>query len=111
MKITVEVDCTPDEARQFFGFPDVKLLQQAAMAPLEKRLAEAANAFSPEALMRSWLSFVPQSPDQMRDILAAMFAPISTRAQGRSDAPTSGETSPPPSEQGRTEPGAPQITQ
>ena len=29
MKITVNVDCTPDEARHFFGLPDVKPMQDA----------------------------------------------------------------------------------
>jgi hypothetical protein len=34
MKITVEVECTPEEARQFLGLPDVKPLQTIAMAQL-----------------------------------------------------------------------------
>lgn len=102
MKITVEVDCTPDEARQFLGLPDVKPLQQAAIARLEKRMAEATNSLSPDALMKSWLAFVPQSPDQMRDIFASLFrSPVSTRAQSKSDAPASSETPTP----------SPQITQ
>ena len=29
MKITIEIDCTPDEARQFVGLPDVKPMQAA----------------------------------------------------------------------------------
>lgn len=29
MKITVEIDCTPDEARHFAGLPDVVPMQQA----------------------------------------------------------------------------------
>ena len=32
MKITVEIDCTPDEARQFLGLPDMKPMQAALMA-------------------------------------------------------------------------------
>ena len=31
MKVTVEVDCTPEEARRFLGLPDVVPMQQAAM--------------------------------------------------------------------------------
>ena len=31
MKVTVEVDCTPEEGRQFLGLPDVGPMQQAAM--------------------------------------------------------------------------------
>lgn len=73
MKITVEVDCTPDEARQFLGLPDVKPLQAIAMAKLEQQMTEAAGLLSPEALMKTWLSFVPQSPEQLRDTIAGLF--------------------------------------
>ena len=31
MKITVNVDCTPEEARSFLGLPDVQPLQAAVM--------------------------------------------------------------------------------
>jgi hypothetical protein len=38
MKVTIEIDCTPIEARQFFGLPNVEPLQTAMMAKLEKRM-------------------------------------------------------------------------
>jgi hypothetical protein len=31
MKVTVEIDCTPAEARQFFGLPNVEPMQAAMM--------------------------------------------------------------------------------
>lgn len=69
MKVTVEVECTPDEARQFLGLPDVKPLQAAAMARMEAGLADAADRFSPDALLRSWVSMMPQGQDQLRDMV------------------------------------------
>jgi len=78
MKIKVEVECTPDEARQFLGLPDVKPFQTIAMTQLEKQLAEATSFLSPEALVKTWLSFVPQSPEQIRDMVASVFrSPLS----------------------------------
>ena len=65
MKITVEVDCTPEEARRFFGLPDVVPLQEAVMEQMRSRVAEAAAATSPEALMRLWVPFGPQVPEAM----------------------------------------------
>ena len=38
MKVTIEVDRTPLEARQFMGLRDVQPIQAAAMAELEKRI-------------------------------------------------------------------------
>jgi hypothetical protein len=63
MKITMEVDCTPEEARRFFGLPDVTPLQEEAMAVLRSRVAEAAAATAPEALARLWMPFLPQVPE------------------------------------------------
>ena len=50
MKVTIEIDCTPDEARQYMGLPDVKPMQAALMARMEAQMAEAADRLSPDAL-------------------------------------------------------------
>ena len=73
MKVTVEIDCTPDEARQFLGLPDVKPLQAAVMGKIEQQMTEAAERFSPDALLRSWMSLVPQTPEQMKAALGQFF--------------------------------------
>ena len=75
MKVTVEIDCTPDEARQFLGLPDVKPMQAALMAQMEAQMSEAVNRFSPDAMLRSWMSLVPQTPDQLKDIVGKFFRP------------------------------------
>ena len=58
MKITIDVDCTPAEAREFFGLPDLRPLQAAWLAEVEKRLVADMQKFSPEGIARSWLSGV-----------------------------------------------------
>ena len=68
MKVKFEVECTPDEARQFFGLPDVKPMQEAMMGKLEAQMNEAIDRFSPDSLLRSWLSFGPAGVDTMRDM-------------------------------------------
>ena len=73
MKITIEVNCTPDEARQFFGLPDVKPMQAALMAKMEAQMLEAADRFSPDAMLRTWLSLAPQGADTFRDMFERFF--------------------------------------
>lgn len=68
MKVKFEVECTPDEARQFFGLPDVKPMQEAMMGKLEAQMGEAIDRFSPDSLLRSWLSLGPTGVDTMRDM-------------------------------------------
>ena len=83
MKVTIEIDCTPDEARQFFGLPDVKPLQAAVMARMEAGMNEAADRFSPEALLRSWMSSVPQGQDGIRDLFGRLFGPMGDGGRGK----------------------------
>ena len=55
MKIRVNIDCTPEEARAFFGLPDVKPMQDAMMAEVEERLKANLAAMDPETLINTWL--------------------------------------------------------
>jgi hypothetical protein len=75
VKVSFDVDCTPDEARAFCGLPNVKPMQEAAMARIEARMLEAVAAMSPEALLKVWLPLVPQNAEQFRDLLARFFKP------------------------------------
>ena len=40
MKVTIDVDCTPEEARAFLGLPAVAPLQEAMMQELQKRMLD-----------------------------------------------------------------------
>lgn len=73
MKVTIEIDCTPDEARQFFGLPDVKPMHAALMGKMEAQMLEAADRFSPDAMLRSWMSLGPQSMETMREAFERLF--------------------------------------
>jgi hypothetical protein len=73
MKVTVEIDCTPEEARQFMGLPDLQPMQAAVMAEMEKRVLAEMDRFSPESLLRSWMSLIPQNSEQMQGAFMRMF--------------------------------------
>ncbi|MGI4802547.1 MAG: DUF6489 family protein [Janthinobacterium lividum] len=75
MKVKFEVECTPDEARQFFGLPDVKPMQDAMMSKLESQMTEAVDRFSPDSLLRSWFAFAPAGADVMRDMFDRLTKP------------------------------------
>ena len=55
MKITIEIDCTPEEARDFFGLPKMAPMQEALAAEIQKRLMDAVAAMDPETLLKTWL--------------------------------------------------------
>ena len=72
MKINVEIDCTPLEARQFFGLPDVQPMQTAVMDNLQKQLMANIEKVSPEALMQSWFTFDPKIAERFQDMFVTM---------------------------------------
>ncbi|MGC5394074.1 DUF6489 family protein, partial [Escherichia coli] len=47
MKVNVEIDCTPEEARQFFGLPDVQPMQTAVMDKLQEQMLTNIEKVSP----------------------------------------------------------------
>lgn len=55
MKINVEIDCTPEEARTFFGLPDVKPMQERLMKEVEAQTVAAMKAMEPETMIKTWL--------------------------------------------------------
>jgi hypothetical protein len=55
MKINVEIDCTPQEARAFLGLPDLQPMQEKLMAELQERIAANLRAMEPQEMMKLWL--------------------------------------------------------
>jgi len=72
MKVTIDIDCTPLEARQFFGLPDVQPMQQAVLAEMEKRMLVEMDKFAPENLMHTWFATGQQGADVFARLLAGM---------------------------------------
>ena len=56
MKVTVNVDCTPEEARRFFGLPDLTPVHEAYVERMQKAVTEGVGP-GPEAfgdMMKAW---------------------------------------------------------
>ena len=66
MKITVDVDCTPEEARTFLGLPDVKSMQDAMMAQVQAKLEEQIAAMDPASMMQTWFNPGMENLGQMQ---------------------------------------------
>lgn len=55
MQVRITVDCTPAEARAFFGLPDLTPLHGAYLEQLEKMIKEGMSPSDFERIMRTWL--------------------------------------------------------
>ncbi len=69
MKITVDVDCTPAEARAFLGLPDFEPMQKRALDDLEHRMKESLDRYTPEALLKMWLTPGAINADWLQDLM------------------------------------------
>jgi hypothetical protein len=74
MKINVDIDCTPEEARTLFGLPDVKPMQEALMQQIEIRMTKTLAAMEPEALFSMWLPAGIQGLEQWQKFLWSRLA-------------------------------------
>ena len=90
MKVTMTVDCTPEEARTFFGLPDVKPMQDAMLKEMEDRLRSSLMAMDPQELVRTWLPAGLQGFDQLQKMFWSSIAGAA-RATGKSS-PSDGAT-------------------
>jgi len=75
MKIKVDIDCTPEEARTFLGLPDVQPMQKAVMAEMSQRLTQAMQAMDPETMLKTWLPASIQGWEQMQKAFWSQMDP------------------------------------
>jgi hypothetical protein len=71
MKMRLEVECTPVEARQFMGLPDVSLLNDSLVEEMTKRMQANMSLLAPDALMRSWMQMGAQAQESFMGLLSA----------------------------------------
>lgn len=66
MKVTVNIECTPEEARAFMGLPDVQPMQENLLRELEARLSANIKAMNPESVIKTWLPASLEGAEQMQ---------------------------------------------
>lgn len=71
MKMSVEVDCTPEEARRFLGLPDVSALNDHLVSEMQKRIEANMAMLSPEELVKSWMAYGVGAQEQFRKLMEA----------------------------------------
>jgi hypothetical protein len=84
MKIKVDVDCTPDEARAFLGLPDVKPLQETMMKELQSRMTANMGAMDPETLFKTWMPVGLQGMEQLQKMFWSQMAQAGKPQAGKS---------------------------
>lgn len=80
MKLTVNVDCTPEEARAFFGLPDVAPVNEMIISEMVERTKKNIDTLSDPAVF--WERAMTAGNSGM-EAFAKMFAASMKTAGGK----------------------------
>lgn len=70
MKITITIDCTPEEARRYMGLPDVAPMQEAMLNQMQEQMMSNLSSMQPTEMMKTWL---PMGLDSWLDLQKAFW--------------------------------------
>ena len=70
MKVTIDIDCTPQEARVFMGQPDMSPLNDHLVEEMRKRMEANISALQPDELMKSWFANAQGAQEQFMKLMA-----------------------------------------
>lgn len=89
MKITVDIDCTPEEARAFLGLPNIAPMQDELLAQLQQQLSKYLANTDPEAMLKQWL---PESVKGLGQVQEQFWRQFMTGMTGGTPPPDGGKT-------------------
>jgi hypothetical protein len=74
MKINFDIECTAEEARKFFGLPEVRPLQEALLKEVQERLTANIGAMDPKAMLETWLPATLKGFEQLQEMFLSRMA-------------------------------------
>jgi hypothetical protein len=88
MKITIEVDCTPEEARNFMGLPDVSSANNIYVENIAKAMKGVSN---PDQLQEYAQALAPMGQVGLKLFQSFVEGGMKAAASKRDSGPKSGE--------------------
>jgi hypothetical protein len=74
MKISLDIDCTPEELRGFFGLPDVQPMQEALLKEVEAKMRANLKALDAETMLKTWLPAGLKGFEQLQEMFLNQMA-------------------------------------
>jgi hypothetical protein len=71
MKVSFDIECTPAEARAFFGLPDLTPVHDIYIEKLTTMISEGVTAADMERMTRSWMPGVADGFEQWQKLFMA----------------------------------------
>jgi hypothetical protein len=74
MKVTVDVDITPEEMRKLFGLPDVEAFQRQLMDDIRERMNAGVEGYDPLKLFQPYMAGTLASWDYFQKLMTSLPA-------------------------------------
>jgi hypothetical protein len=71
MKVTFNIDCSPTEARVFFGLPDLTPVHDIYLEKLKATMTDGLNPADLEKLTRTWMPGIADNFEQWQKMFTA----------------------------------------
>lgn len=81
MEVKISIDCTPEEARRFFGLPDVTSLNDAVIDKMKNQMDDYLDSSVGSEIMKTWLTNSAGMGNTMAELQKAFFASMSGKMQ------------------------------
>jgi hypothetical protein len=85
MKVTVNVECSPQEARAFLGLPDVEPLNGYVVEAMRARIEQNVHQMQPEEMMKTWSSLGVTAQDQFFKLFQSAAKASMSTFTGKTD--------------------------
>jgi hypothetical protein len=72
MNVTVNVDCTPEEARRFLGLPDLTPVHQIYVEKMQRAVSDGVTPDMMVDMMRNWGPMTEAGVTLWRQMLEGM---------------------------------------
>ena len=82
MKVTFDIDCTPEEARRFLGLPDVTPIHDAMVDQMKQAAAKTMPYLDPESMAKLW---TPMGSDVFQEFQQNLWAAATGAAPAKND--------------------------
>ncbi len=80
MKITINVECTPEEARRYMGLPDVAPMQQDLLEAMQERMMANVSSMQPTEMMKAWLPMGMETWLEMQKTLWTQLTSVASQS-------------------------------
>jgi hypothetical protein len=74
MDVTINVNLTPKEARELMGLPDLRALQDEALAEIRRGVMDQAEKISADGLLKAWFAGGSSAFDFVRDMTSSVLS-------------------------------------